>query len=390
MVAGKDKGRLEVVDAIRALALFGVLVMNLRDMSGLNFVSQETLAILQGPTDQIVDLALSVFFDEKFLSAFSFLFGLSFFLLLERKSDKAGFLAMYFRRLLALAGFGLLNMAFFYWADILLMYAIYGSTMVLMVRLPQRALLALSAVFLLGAPVVLALLGAVAGLPGQTEYDLIALHNFGSPDYWTAVRYGFLHYFGVMGKTSLVGMWNHTNVYGMLLLGLWAGRKQIPHRIDENRGFLRRIAVVCIPLGLIVTLLWVTLPGTSVVSTLMRTGAPILSVGYMALAMLLLSRPRAQRVRELLAAPGRLALTNYLTYGLLGQVLFYGWGLGWIGNVDSTSILLVAVMAYIVLSLLSLLSLLSWAWLKPFSMGPMEWLWRCLTYLRLEPIWRRR
>ena len=380
MAQGKGKERLQVVDAVRALALFGVLVMNLRDMSGLNFLAPQALASVQGPVDRIVDFLLHVFFDEKFLSAFSFLFGLSFFLLLERKSDQPGFLAMYFRRLLTLAGFGLLNIAFLYWADILLIYAVFGSTLVVLVRLPQRALLALSALLLLGGPILLALFGAVRGPEVQLAADTRALQTFGGPDYWAAVQHGFTRYFTGPGRT--IEYWDHTNVFGMLLLGLWAGRAEIPHRVDENREFLQRVTAICLPLGLTITLLWLLLPNTSPLTTVMRMGAPILAVGYMALAALLLNRRGAQRIRSWLAAPGRLALTNYLTYGLLGQLLFFGWSLGWMGNVGATEILLSAVTVY------ALMLILSQAWLKPFRMGPAEWLWRCLTYLRLEPIRR--
>ena len=383
MAKDKDKGRLEVVDAVRALALFGVLVMNLRDMSGLNFLAPEGWAAVQGPIGEIVDYALLVLLDEKSLSAFSFLFGLSFFLLLERKSDKPGFLAMYFRRLAVLAGFGLLNIAFLYWADILLIYAVFGATLVLIVKLPQRPLLGLAALFLFGGPILLAMLGAVGAPPFQSEADIQALQMFGNPDYWQTVQFGFAHYFAIGGEGNLVEVWDHTNVYGMLLLGLWAGRAKIPHRVDENRNLLKRIVTICVPLGLAAALLRVALPETSVYSTLARMGSPVLSVGYMALAALLLSRPGAANVRALLAAPGRLALTNYLAYGLLGQILFYGWALGWIGDVGSASILLLGIVAY------ALFIFLSRVWLKPFKMGPAEWLWRCLTYLRLEPIRRR-
>ena len=75
-------------------------------------------------------------------------------------------------------------------------------------------------------------------------------------------------------------------------------------------------------------------------------------------------------------------MTNYLAYGLIGQVLLYGWGLGWIGTLGSAEILLLAVGIYAVALVLSRL------WLIPFRMGPMEWVWRCLTYLRPSPLRR--
>ncbi|WP_172962282.1 DUF418 domain-containing protein [Hydrocarboniclastica marina] len=381
MAQGKGKGRLEVVDAVRALALFGVLVMNLRDMSGLNFLAPEAFDAVQGPIGHIVDFMLLVLLDEKFLSAFSFLFGLSFYLLLERKSDQPGFRAMYFRRLTALGVFGLINVGFLYWADILLIYAIFGATLVFFVRLPQRLLLTTAALFLFGAPALLAMLGAAENSSGQLPSDVRALSIFGGAPYWEQVQYGLVRYFGT-SESSLVEIWDHTNVFGMLLLGLWAGRAQIPHQIEENRRFLRLLAASCIPLGLTAGLVRIGLPEPSVVATAARAGAPILAVGYMSLAALLLSHPGAAGVRLWLSAPGKLALTNYLAYGLIGQALFYSWGLGWLGTVGSAGILLLSIAVY------TLLALASQLWLKPFRMGPTEWLWRCLTYLRLEPLRR--
>lgn len=382
MTQGRDKGRLQVVDAVRALALFGVLVMNLRDMSGLNFLTPEQFVAVQGPVGLVVDYLLRVLLDEKFLSAFSFLFGLSFYLLLERKQDQPGFRAMYFRRLAALAGFGLLNIAFLYWADILLIYAVFGTTLVLFVRLPQWQLLLCSVVFLFGAPAVLALLGAAEGQPAQSASDARALENFGAAPYWEQVRYGLVRYFST-SDGSLVEVWDHTNVFGMFLLGLWAGRARIPHQIDENRRLLRNLALICVPLGLALALVRVTLPEPSVVATAARAGAPVLAVGYMAVAALLLSHDGATAIRRWLSAPGKLALTNYLAYGLIGQALFYGWGLGWLGTVGSAGVLLLGIVIYTGMALLSQL------WLKPFRMGPTEWLWRCMTYRRIEPIRRR-
>ncbi|MCG7600199.1 DUF418 domain-containing protein [Halomonas sp. McH1-25] len=383
MPDSRDKGRLQIVDAIRALALFGVLVMNLRDMSGLNFLTAEALAALQGPVDEAVDFLLHVVFDEKFLSSFSFLFGLSFYLLLERKSDQPGFMAMYFRRLLVLAGFGLINIAFLYWGDILLVYAVFGTTLVLMVRLPQWLLLTISALLLFGAPVALALIGAVRGDATQTPSELDALRTFSDPAYWPDIIQGLSLYFGLGTSGNLIELWDHTNVYGMLLLGLWTGRAQIPHRVDENRTLLRSVASICLPVGLLLTLLWVVMPSNDPVTTVMRIGAPVLAVGYMSLGALLLDRPGARNIRAWLASSGRLALTNYLVYGLVGQVLLYGWGLGWIGNLGSAEILLLAMSIYAVALVLSRL------WLIPFRMGPTEWVWRCLTYLRLSPLRRQ-
>ncbi|MAM88728.1 DUF418 domain-containing protein [Allohahella sp. A8] len=380
MATNQTRERLDVVDAIRALALFGVLVMNLRDMAGLDLLSAEALLALQGPVDRAIEFLVILFFDEKFLSIFSFLFGLSFFLLLERKAHRPGFIFLYARRLLALAGFGLLNIAFLYWGDILLIYAAYGTSMVLLVRLPQRFLLGLAGLFLIGGPLTLALAGVTAGTASQTPADLQALQQFGSPSFLAGVEEGWNRFFSTSGGSNYIEVWDHSNVFGMLVLGLWAGRARIPHQIGRHAKALGRATVCCLSIGFGIEVTRLLLPSTSILATLGLIGPPILAIGYLCAAALWLNRPRAARTVRLLAAPGRLALTNYLAYGLLGQILFYGWAFGWIGTIGSGLLLVVAIIAYVAFLLLSHI------WLSSFKMGPLEWIWRCLTYLRVEPL----
>jgi uncharacterized protein len=374
--------RLVEVDAVRALALFGVLVMNLGEMSGLKYLTMEARAAVEGPVGSAASVALRLLLDEKSLSAFSFLFGLSFALLLGRKAGRPGFLALYARRLLALAAFGLANVAFLFWGDILMTYAALGGLLVLAARLPQSLLLTLSAALLLGVPAGLAVMGAAEPPPGQTATELRALQAFGSGSYLRAMTQNFRMYAGVAGSGQPIANWDSLNILGLFLLGLWTGRSGIPYDIRRHRPLLRRVAAVALPLGLLGAAAWVALPVTSPLHTLMLAHAPVLAVGYMALAALLLSRPRGRWLRDRLAPAGRLALSNYLLYGLIGQVVFYGWGLGLIGEASTLNVLVIALASYILLLIASQL------WLNRFRMGPAEWLWRCLTYLSVQPLRR--
>ena len=377
------KDRLVVVDAVRAFALLGVLIMNLRDQSGLEYLSAEALAALQGPLDRVLDLLLEALVDKKFLSSFSFLFGLSFTLLLAgRNPYQLSFLLMYGRRLLGLALFGVLNVAFFYWGDILLTYAALGALLLLFVRLPLPLVLAAALLLIVGAPVVLAMLGATPGEDVQRDYDLAALAAFSSPSWLQSTRFGIERYFGHAGSNSLYDNWDNINIFGLFLLGLWVGRKKIPQNLGDHRPMLRRVALVTIPAGLVLATAEVLLPKTSPLATLMLGGTPLLAIGYIAAAALILDRPSMQPVARVMSAPGRLALTNYLAYGLVGQIAFYGWALGWIGHADTATVLVIALVAYAVLLLLSR------AWLVPFKLGPAEWLWRCFTRFEMQEIRR--
>ncbi|MDX1539796.1 MAG: DUF418 domain-containing protein [Geminicoccaceae bacterium] len=380
---GSASQRLVVVDAVRALALFGVLVMNLHDQSGLEYLSENALAAVQGPFDRLLDVALEVLVDKKFLSAFSFLFGLSFTLLLAGKDAyQLSFLLMYGRRLLGLAAFGLLNVAFLYWGDILLTYAALGALLILFVRLPGPLVLTCSAVLILGAPLLLAILGAAPAEDVQTDLDLAALAAFSSPSWLQSTTFGIERYFGHAGSSSLYDNWDNINIFGLFLLGLWVGRKDIPWDLGAWRPLLRKVALIGLPIGVAASVAEVLLPRASPLATAMLFGTPVLAIGYIASAALLLDRPSARPLAALLAAPGRLALTNYLSYGLIGQIAFYGWALGWLGHVGTAGVLVIALIGYL------LMLAFSRAWLTRFTMGPAEWLWRCFTKLEVPPIRR--
>ena len=379
----RAQGRLEVVDALRPLALFGVLVINWHSMAGLEFLDRASFEEVQGTVGQVVDTLLMILLDKVSLSAFSFMFGLSFALQLDRSRESGtGFIILQLRRLLVLGLLGVINFMFFYWGDILITYMVFGALLLPLVRLPQPALLTLAAALLLGTPVLLAAMGGTPGVDVQTAADRAALEAFGSPSYWDTVRHGIERYLFLAGGTSAYGNWNFANIFGLFVLGLWTGRAGIPADIDGHRRMLRRVAAIGLPLGVLACTAAELMPQDQPLALGLLFGRPVLAVSALAGAALLLSRPGAGRLTSFLAPGGRMALTNYLAYGLLGQIVFYGWAFGLIGTVGSHEVLLYSTITFI------LLLVASQAWLRPFRQGPAEWLWRTLTRLQVQPIRR--
>lgn len=375
--------RLVSVDAVRAIALFGVLVMNLRTMAGLDFLTGTQREIIQTRFDLWLDAGLQVLVDKKALSAFSFLFGLSFSLVLDGARRRGRpVLAPFARRLGALALFGVLNLAFLFWGDILITYACLGLLLPLAARLPQGAILALSGLLLIGMPVLLAVLGQARDADVETAGDVAALATFGGPSYLAAAAYGIERYLGAADAHSPAADLNYLNILGLFLLGLWAGRARIPHDVGAHRALLLRTAIVALPTGLAASLALWLLPPTAPSSTLALVGRPIVAVGYLALALLVLEHPRGRGAREFLAPVGRVALTNYLAFGLAGQILYYGWAFGMMGRVGTATVLATAVLVYAVVLFASR------AWLKHYRYGPAEWAWRTATTLKVPPLRR--
>lgn len=111
-------------------------------------------------------------------------------------------------------------------------------------------------------------------------------------------------------------------------------------------------------------------------------GTLSMAVLYMSILALLMNRPAWQRRLVFLAPVGRMPLSTYLSQSLICTFLFYGWGLGLIGRVGP------ALCLPLTLAIFSLQILASRGWLRRFRFGPMEWLWRSLTYGKLQPMQR--
>ncbi|HVK66580.1 MAG TPA: DUF418 domain-containing protein, partial [Polyangium sp.] len=107
---------------------------------------------------------------------------------------------------------------------------------------------------------------------------------------------------------------------------------------------------------------------------------PLLCVAYIAAIALLLQTERGKRVLLVLASPGRMPLTNYLTQSLIATTLFYSYGFAWFGKVGPLAGIGIAVVIFTVQVIWSRL------WLARFRYGPLEWLWRAATYGKLPPM----
>jgi len=183
-----------------------------------------------------------------------------------------------------------------------------------------------------------------------------------------------------------LGFW--WNVAAMLLFGaalLKAGLFE-----ERNANWHRRFVVVGLLLGIPFGLLYAFLPVIAppwvymvAGNVLAMVGGPLLSIGYLGAITLIVRSGAARAATSAIAKVGRMALTNYLMQTVISTGIFYHWGLGLFGETTKTErvgIVLTIYAAQIVFSVF---------WLRFFRFGPMEWLWRTLTYLRPQPMFRR-
>lgn len=184
--------------------------------------------------------------------------------------------------------------------------------------------------------------------------------------------------------------------FSIFLLGLYAGRRRIFHDIDANRPFIRRVMWWGLTFGLVAVAFDVftrsSPPGAefrgepvSYMTRMLsgfggRFGAPALGLAYIAALTLLLQRNDWKSRLGPVGAVGRMALTNYLLQSVAFVLLFFGYGLGWFGQTGAFYGLLLAT------ALFALQIVASQWWLQRFRFGPAEWLWRTLTYGKLQPM----
>lgn len=394
--------RLAVIDTLRAIALFGVIAMNLTAMVMI-FKAEAVMAAAK-PADLGIGLFDLVFLQGKARSAFAFLFGVGFGILMQRAQAKGtGFTGFYLRRATILLAIGLFNLAFLFWGDILIVYALLGMVLMLFRNLGQRSLLTLGLVLIVLPPLVVgaveavtgAPLGGLAGLsPEAVEAGYVApLPAYADGDFLAFVCANLRYYlFHNVAETGAVAVYD-IGVLGLFMLGLWSARRGLFEDIERHRPLLRRIVWVALPLGLALSFIHATrrlgIPADGAaygVVTAAYMGLPIMAFGYLAILTLYISRG-GRWLTALFAPMGRMALTGYLASNAIGAFVWYGWGLD---RIDDPAWLGMAQMNLFALVVFAGLCVFSALWLGAFRFGPAEWVWRSLTYGRLQPLLKRK
>jgi uncharacterized protein len=387
--------RIFAVDAVRGVALFGVLLENMYGF-GADSVAWDSTP------DRVAFAVMHVFFESKTWTLFSILFGLGFALQLERGgSGGPSFLATSLRRLVVLFALGAAH-ALLFDGDILMLYAELGLALLVVRRLPTRGLLVLAASLILVFPVVH--LGStherLAG-PNEVQRARARLEQAKRSD---------VHAVGTLAEVAadnanaipadpledLTNPESGLAVFAMLLIGYSIGRSGVLRDIPGNAAAIARVRDVGLGFGFgamaAERFLHVAAgydvfrvqgagPEIRFVGDLLFAyGITALALGYSAALVLAAQTPRGKAVLAPLAAIGRLTLTAYLTQTLMFTTLFYGYGFGQIYRLGPVAVTGWAVVFFAVQLAAS------WWWSKHFLFGPVEWLWRSLTYLRRPPM----
>lgn len=394
--AGPARDRIELLDALRGFALFGILLANILYWSGWVLVTEVERSAMATPAEQLWQYRFHhLLVDGKFYTLFSFLFGVGFAIQLDRLDRRgADGLRIYRRRVLVLLAMGLIHSLLIWDGDILTLYALLGLLLPWFRPLGDRALLGLAAALIFVFPIAgAALLDVLEWHPERALYALsdTLLVNLGwrpGPD--IALRLlpnaslGDVVAWNVSGTPYSWGLrietWRIPKLLGIMLLGVWAGRRLTAGTLLGDRRLLRRVLAVGLVVGLPASLAYAFLADQDQTDLPSMIGTVPLALSYA--AAFALAWPRLQPLLGLFAAPGRMALTNYLTNSIAGALIFYGIGLGLIGRLSPPEFYGVAVAIFAVQAGAS-----HW-WLMHHPQGPTEALWRRLTYgtRREEPL----
>ncbi len=386
--------RAHLLDALRGFALLGIALANYTGLSYWVFLPEKEQAQLPGAfLDATMNAFHFVLIDGKFYSIFSLLFGIGFGLFLGKGAEA---MPRFLRRMLVLALIGAMHMRLLWEGDILFLYAVLGMLLPLFRHVRDRSLVII-AVALLLSPI---LLDASTVLSDGRFAPAAPIHaaalaedkSFGFeggipahyvPDGGWKEFMVWQHGGWIWRIEGLIGTNRIPKVFALFLLGLWVTRRGIFRDPSAHSTLLRKVALIGAIIGLpcSVLLWWSELHFGHVPELigLVHTAAYAFSVVPLALAYaagfaLLWTGERAQRILHVLAPAGRMALTNYLMQTIIALWLFTGMGLGWGAHVSPITFESLAVVVFILQVLYS-----HW-WLKRFHFGPMEWLWRSLTY----------
>ncbi len=388
--------RIIFIDVLRGMALFGILAANMRAFFAPLDCYDNIGVLFHGRADFLAQAFIDTFIQGKFISIFSFLFGMGFAIQMSRAEARgARFMGFYPRRLLALALFGLIHGIFIWAGDILLTYALSGAILLLFRKRQQKTLLWWAA-GLFCLPLLLSSIFAaiyfsrfrqpwmVPKPPDMKKlHAIINIYAHGTLRQIMAQNW-------VEWKQQLP--WTLFAIYALalFLLGMWVWRAGVVQRLGEYRPLLRRVCAWCIPIGLVINIYGTTVraivPPEKVslwnwsAGVLFLPGAHILSAGYVSgLALIFMHADWRRRLRPF-AAVGRMALTDYLMQSVLCTLFFYHYTTGLYGRVGPAIGLIPTVILYAAQVVFS-----NW-WLRRYRFGPMEWLWRGLTYGKLPSL----
>lgn len=380
----QQKERAVIVDILRGFALLGVIVANFTSFTDQQ-VPESVLHSISSPLDLKLMQINSIFFEWKFMTLFSILFGYGFGLLLASiEQKKINTSSFFIRRMCWLFLIGFIHTSF-WWFDVLHFYAICGVLLLLFRKLSTRVVLISSILCMFVFPCCFSLF-----IQNQPE-------TFSAAD-WLNIYQQFKHgsLLDVI-KTNLIGYYklfilsasdihDIIETLGRFLFGYFLLRIKLFESVKLKQYLFVRSAFISLPFAIIYFIIkWMALEERITLSSVFWE--PVIKLGifsatcmYASFITISFIHSKKNPVFSVLQTIGKMTLTNYLLVSAIMIILLYGIGFGKLGELTMHQIWLCA-MAWIIFEII-----ISYTWLNYFRYGPVEWLWRQLTYWKKLPL----
>jgi uncharacterized protein len=404
--------RLALLDVLRGFALCGVFVSNVvMWFSGRAFMTRPQMeAAMASATwvDNTVMYGSGILLFGKFITLFSFLFGLGFSVQMIRAEARGAAIApLYMRRLCAMFLIGCVHLFGLWMGDILTTYAVLGFGLLLFRERADKTLLIWATVLVFAVPLVTAgvmkLMPLLTGGGGEAAAEAAkaamertnqaraeVMEAFSHGTYLEMVRVNARYYFGHFVQGLLPVLFA---LLGRFLLGFLAGRRRLFHDAPQHLGFFRKLfkwsllfgglgSAANFAVGYMMRqkMLDPQAPWLVLMMPVRQLNELGLAAAYVSGLVLLFQREAWQRRLRVLAPVGRMALTNYLSQTVISLFVYYGFGLGLMGKLSP------AATAGLTLAIFCVQVAFSHWWLARFRFGPAEWVWRSLTYGKAQPM----
>ncbi len=391
--------RIDVIDILRGMTLFGILMANMRGFNAPSQVYFNIGRMFSGTADSIAQGLIDGFVQGKCITLFAFLFGLGFAVQMTRAEERGKSVSFYPRRLAILFVIGILHATLVWWGDILVPYALMGFALLLYRKQSQTAIARAAVIFFCSEYVVSMGIGIwsfyhpsapppprTGGLSPEIIHA-ISVYRDGS--FLGMARYRVVDWLEV----NWPAWWMLTFILPRFLAGLWVWRTGVLKNVEAFLPLIRKICVWALVIGLacntaMAYFQWIAPPprnGPSVARWLSQVvhgvSLPALACFYACAVVLLVQNADWKRRLAPFGAVGRTALTNYLLQSLICTWFFHWTKLyGTVGPAMGLIPTVVLFAAQVPVSV--------W-WLRHYEFGPMEWLWRSLTYGRFQSIRKR-
>ncbi|MBN1597646.1 MAG: DUF418 domain-containing protein [Bacteroidales bacterium] len=379
-------GRILIVDTLRGFALLLIVLIHYVEHFDF-FMNPEINFLFSQETDNRVMEWIFIIISGKAYSIFALLFGFSFFIQMDRKKNEGvNFMGRFIWRLTILLLMGFIH-SLIYRGDILHIYALLAIPLLFIYRVNTKILLCISVLLVLQIPMIYHLIRSFS----VPEYE----YANKIPQYWAegnnvyatgnfvdVVKYNFWK-----GRIS-VWAWTIYNgrylqLITLFIVGMILGRTRVFEKISDYKRSLFKVLVISIVLffvfyysGKFFTDSSYTRLQLSLISTIL-TSYSNLAITSVITTLIILIYLKFQNayIFRLFAAYGKMSLSNYIFQAVLGVIIFYGYGFALYKYLGSTWSLILGLMIF------TLQAVFSDYWNKKFYYGPLEWVWRALTYM---------